>query len=106
MKNLLKQKINSTISISESEMEMILSAFKCIEINEGEILIKEGSVCNQYYFLEKGLLRFIYNNEGKENTSWVIFEGIFFTEIISLKTKQKNLWVKPGQEKWMNAQSQ
>ena len=94
MKNLFKQNINSAISISATEMDIILSAFKAIEIKKGEILIKQGSLCEQYYFLEKGLLRFVYNNEGIDNTTWVIFEGIFFTEIISLKSKKEtNLYM-------------
>ncbi len=47
-------------------MELIQSAFKYIKINKGEILIEENTFYNQYYFLEKGLLRFVYHTKDIE----------------------------------------
>ncbi len=87
--DLFKQHIRSTISVSDADLDQILPAFNVIEIEEGESLIKENTFCNQYYFLEKGLLRFIYHAKDIEETSWVIFEGIFFTEIMSMKSKRR-----------------
>src|ERR1035437_4043472 len=86
--DLFKKSIQSTISVNKSEMGQILSASKQAKIAKGELVIEEGTFCNQYYFLEKGLLRFVYHAEGIEETSWVIFEGTFFTEIVSLKSKE------------------
>lgn len=84
---LFKQKISSLVCIGKSEEEAILSAFNCSKIAKGDTLIKQGSFCNHYYFLEKGLLRFVYHISEKEETSWVLFEGTFFSELISLKTR-------------------
>lgn len=33
-----------------------------------------------------GLLRFVYHTKNKEATTWVIFEGVFFSEMIALKS--------------------
>ena len=86
--DLFKQKIRSSIPVSKSELDHILSSFNYIKINKGEILIKENTFCHHYYFLEKGLLRFVYHTKDIEETSWVIFEGSFFTELISMKSKK------------------
>ncbi|HTA27991.1 MAG TPA: Crp/Fnr family transcriptional regulator [Bacteroidia bacterium] len=89
--DLFRQKINSTISVNSTEIEKILSSFETIKIEKGEILIQENTFCNHYYFLEKGLLRFVYHAKDIEETSWVIFEGTFFTETISMKSKKPTL---------------
>lgn len=89
--NLFKQKISSTISINSIEIDQILSAFKCSSVKKGKRLIKENTICNYYYFLEKGLLRFVYHSKEIEETSWVIFEGSFFTEMVSLKSKKPTI---------------
>jgi CRP-like cAMP-binding protein len=38
------------------------SALQKIELSKGSFLITEGKVCNQVYFLEKGCLRFAFEN--------------------------------------------
>src|SRR6185437_11137935 len=86
--DLFRQKILSTISVNASETNQILSSFNLIKINKGENLIEKSTVCNHYYFLEKGLLRFIYHSKDIEETSWIIVEGTFFTEIMSIKSKE------------------
>lgn len=86
--NVFKQNIRSIISVTDYEIGQILQAFNLIEVHKGENLLDLNTFCNHYYFLEKGLLRLVYHAKDKEETSWVIFEGIFFTEIISLKSKK------------------
>jgi len=72
-------------------MDQILSAFDLKVVKKGENLIKENSFCTQYYFLEKGLLRFVYHTKDIQETSWVLFEGTFFTEMVSLKSKKPTM---------------
>jgi signal-transduction protein with cAMP-binding, CBS, and nucleotidyltransferase domain len=89
---IFKQSLESFISVSQSEMDLIISSFDCRKIKIGERIIEKNTFCNNYFFLEKGLLRFVYHDKDIEATSWVIFEGTFFTEIISLKSgKQTNM---------------
>ncbi len=85
---LFTQSIRSLISVTETEINRISEAFRYIEITKGQHLLKENTICKEYYFLESGLLRLVYNIDNKEETSWVISEGTFFTEIISLKSKK------------------
>jgi CRP-like cAMP-binding protein len=88
IKNLFKQTIESSISVDKAAMDLILSSFKKNKISKHGLLVKENSFVNHYYFLEKGLVRLVYHTTNSEVTSWVVFEGSFFTEIISLKSKQ------------------
>jgi signal-transduction protein with cAMP-binding, CBS, and nucleotidyltransferase domain len=86
--DLFNQNIRSIISVTDDDIDQISQAFHLIEINKGENLLNVNTLCNHYYFLEKGLLRLVYYAKDKEETSWVIVEGVFFTEIISLKSKK------------------
>jgi signal-transduction protein with cAMP-binding, CBS, and nucleotidyltransferase domain len=88
--DLFKQNIRSIISVTDNEIHEILSAFAIIEIKKGDHLIKENTFCKYYYFLEKGSLRIVYHLKDISETPWVIFEGSFFTEMISMKSKKRS----------------
>lgn len=83
---LFQQKISSLIKPSKTQMNQILSAFTIIEADKGNKIIEQNTFCNHYFFLEEGLLRFVYHTKNKEATSWVLFEGVFFSEMISMKS--------------------
>jgi signal-transduction protein with cAMP-binding, CBS, and nucleotidyltransferase domain len=87
--DLFKQNIRSMVSVTDTEIHEILSAFTLVEIKKGETLFKENTLCNHYYFLERGLLRLVYHFKDIAVTPWVIFEGLFFTEIVSMKSKKR-----------------
>src|SRR5665213_484463 len=86
--DLFKQNISSITPVTDHDIDQIFQAFNVIEINKGDNLLNVNTICKQYYFLEKGLLRLVYCTKDKEETSWVIVEGVFFTEIVSLKSKK------------------
>lgn len=87
--DLFKKNIRSIISLTDSELDLVISSFEIVEAAKGETLIKENTFCTNYYFLEKGLLRFVYHAKDIEETSWVIVEGNFFTEIVSMRSKTR-----------------
>ncbi|HEV2482054.1 MAG TPA: Crp/Fnr family transcriptional regulator [Puia sp.] len=84
--DLFTQKISSKITLTKRQLDKISAAFISMEVDKGQQLIKQNAFCHHYYFLEKGLLRFVYHTKNKEATSWVVFEGIFFSEMIALKS--------------------
>ncbi|MFK8302904.1 Crp/Fnr family transcriptional regulator [Capnocytophaga stomatis] len=58
--------------------------FSLKSLTKSEVLLKMGSVCKHYYFVNQGVLKIYYFNDlGEERTSWVAFEGYFFTELES-----------------------
>ncbi len=74
----LQNYINTIVSFPEKEMQIIRGAFKKITLKKGHVLLQEGAICKQLYFLEKGLARSYYaNDKGKEITVWFFKENSF-----------------------------
>ncbi|MBV5282828.1 MAG: Crp/Fnr family transcriptional regulator [Paludibacter sp.] len=64
------------------------------KVKKGDILVSEGKVCNQLFFIRKGFLRRFHYQNGKEITSWFGFENDFATSIysfVSQKTGYENI---------------
>jgi len=53
-----------------------------------EILISEGKVCNQLFFIKKGFLRGFHYQNGKEITAWFGFENDFATSSYSFVSQK------------------
>ena len=72
--------------LSENEFAQIEPFIKTKTVSKGEFLLKEGSICSHFFFVEQGLLRFYaLNEEGKENIlqfateNWIVSDrGSFF----------------------------
>jgi CRP-like cAMP-binding protein len=68
------------------------SAFSAIlvrmELKKGEILLKSERVCNQMYYIEKGLARTFYLKDGKDVTDWISTEKNFSVSILSFITRK------------------
>ena len=58
------------------------------EAQKGEVLVKEGSVCNYLYFVESGLTRTYYYKEDRYVTDWISMEGMFACSIMSFISRQ------------------
>lgn len=74
------------------------------EFKKKEILVEAGKICNQLYFVEKGVARTFYYKNGKEITYWLAAEndfvgamGSFFSRTPSTKHVETledcTLWV-------------
>ncbi|MDO4230394.1 MAG: Crp/Fnr family transcriptional regulator [Capnocytophaga sp.] len=77
-------------SVPDSQVEISdLENFCTVKsLQKNEILLEMRAVCNYYYFVNQGALRFFYFDEkGEEHTSWVAFENYFFTELESYSQK-------------------
>lgn len=76
--------IKTIIGIDESDLNLVLSKCKKRTIPKGMLLLKKGQIAKQYFFIISGGLRFYYETDEKDNTTWVVFKNEFFTEISSL----------------------
>ena len=76
--------IKSKVSIIETDLETILSKFKKRVVSKGQFLLKKGQTAHQYYFIKSGGLRFSFGELDSRDTSWVVFQDEFFTEMSSL----------------------
>jgi CRP-like cAMP-binding protein len=60
----------SNASFTPDEMQAILDAFVPVEFKKDDFLFREGSVLNQYYFLERGFVRsYAIDYDGHEITT-------------------------------------
>jgi|SRR6056297_1362988 len=69
MGNNLAQYISKYVEITK-ELETILSELDLLkEFTKGTVLLKEGELCNECYFIIKGMIRSYYINEVEEITT-------------------------------------
>lgn len=81
----LQQYFKNRTVIDEPILAQICSHFTLQKTKRNQILLREGEICKDYYFVNKGCLRlFTYNSEGIETTRYFAFEGAFGTALPSL----------------------
>ncbi|MBC7912945.1 MAG: Crp/Fnr family transcriptional regulator [Pyrinomonadaceae bacterium] len=76
--------IKSKVAIEETDLQVILPKFKEQTVKKGKFVLKKGQIANQYFFVKSGGLRFSYGVYEIRDTSWIVFQDQFFTEISSL----------------------
>jgi len=92
----LVQLFTSSNLVSHKTADEIASLFLPKEIKKNEFLLKEGRICNEYYFLENGFIRaFAHDTQGNDVTtnfysgSQVVFEvNSFFNRVVSKENYQ------------------
>lgn len=61
--------------MSKPLIEHLEGILKHIEVPKKGYLLKEGKVCENVWFIEKGLARCYYTKDGEEISSWFMKEG-------------------------------
>jgi CRP-like cAMP-binding protein len=56
---------------------------KRLQLPKGHLLVKQDTVCNYIYYVEKGLCRTFYYKDGKDVTDWISTERTFSCSIVS-----------------------
>jgi CRP-like cAMP-binding protein len=69
--------------LPENDWETIMQAFIRREFHKNEMILEEGKVCRNFYFLENGLLRYFYNIDGNEVVKTFTFPPFCFTSEVS-----------------------
>ncbi|MEB2778735.1 cyclic nucleotide-binding domain-containing protein [Algoriphagus sp. D3-2-R+10] len=78
--------------IENTEWDNFKHLFKRQEIPAKTILLNEGEIAKQAFYIEKGCLRVCSNNEGKDITFQFFFEGESVSSIESFRTNQPSLF--------------
>lgn len=74
------------------EWTKYLHLFKRQEVAPRTVLLKEGEVAKNLYYIEKGSLRLCFNKDGKDITFQFFFEGEVVSSIESFRTNQPGLY--------------
>lgn len=83
MKESLQQGINKISTLSEESNQAFLDAWKHWKTPKDFFLLKENTVSDYIYFIEKGVARIYYYKNGKEITEWIALDEQFFLSITS-----------------------
>jgi CRP-like cAMP-binding protein len=79
--------IKSHVELNETELEIILSNFKEKKIKKDRYILKEGKIAADYFYIVAGGFRIYYQHNNKQMTAWVALEGVFFTDLASMKNQ-------------------
>ncbi len=71
----LAEALTQLYPISDITKEAILQALKPCIYSKGLLVLTPGQRSEYLYFIEKGLMRGYYMEEGKEITTWIVAEG-------------------------------
>ncbi len=75
--------IKELSSGTEEEIQEIFDSLKKSEFEKDEFLLREGSICNQYFFVESGSIRLFYVKDDIDYTVWIGTMGEVFTNLES-----------------------
>lgn len=79
------QKIYQSAKMTTAEKETVINSFERVEFKKGDFLLKEGHTANEYFCLERGLIRsFVYNYKGDDITTNFFGENDIVVEASSL----------------------
>ena len=82
----LEEQISKYSNFTNKEYLIIKSYFKNKMLKKGEILHSTNTICDKYYFIETGLIRYFIINNGEEITGGFFFEGEGYTDSNSFIT--------------------
>jgi CRP/FNR family transcriptional regulator, anaerobic regulatory protein len=75
--------IETIYPVSNELREDLIKSISIEQHRKKTLLLREGEVFKKMYFIEKGLARAYYFDEGKEVTSWFMKEGDFVISVHS-----------------------
>ncbi len=75
-------------TMEESDWEVLSSRFTYRQLKKGDFLTRSGETCRQVSFLNKGLIRFFYDVDGKEISTGFVTENDYVAEYASFLLQQ------------------
>jgi CRP-like cAMP-binding protein len=83
-KNNLIQFVQNSLPMSPARAGQVVMKFNSRKIAKSEYLLKEGAVCNESHFIEKGIMRsYTYDLEGNEVTTAFYSKNMFTSDFLS-----------------------
>jgi len=79
----LQNAITAISPLSAESMDAFHQSWKHWSVKKDHLLLKENTVSDYIYFIEKGVTRIYYYKNGKEITEWIALDGQFFLSITS-----------------------
>jgi len=87
MLEILFQKVNEKIALTEEEKQVCKSFFTPKKLRKRQYILQEGDVCKYLTFVEKGMLRsYTIDEKGNEHIIQFAFEGWWVSDQFSFLT--------------------
>lgn len=83
---LLYKKITNLTEIAQSSLDKLFEATSKRQLSKDEIILKQGQICKNIVFVEKGYLRTIIDKHGININTDFTFENNFTTNLKSLRS--------------------
>lgn len=91
----MKSVFQSIHVLPQNELDQLDDLISFRKLKKGEVLLKENQVCNEIYFIKKGILRsYFFNHQGDEITNCFAFENEFmasFSSFITQNASEENI---------------
>ena len=92
MTDKLKIVLKLFADFSEQELDKISGCFKSKTVSKGSILLHEGSICKDFYFIDKGCIRtFFIDKNGTDKTRYVMLDNHIGTALTSFITQKPSV---------------
>jgi CRP-like cAMP-binding protein len=75
------EQISHLIELSEEAKMFVESKMIRKSFSKGEVFIKSGEVCKEFFFLTNGLVRAYFDHDNKHITTWVCAENSLVTSV-------------------------
>ena len=80
--------ISSLARLTSLGKQALADRLQYFEFAKGHVLVKQETVCNYLYFIERGLTRTFYVTDGRDITDWISSENTFAVSILSFLTRK------------------
>lgn len=92
----MTNKLNTLLKIfadfTDSELDYIFTFFKPKTTKKNSILLHEGNICKEFYFIDKGCFRtYFIDKNGNEKTRYVVLDNQVGTALKSFITQKPSI---------------
>lgn len=92
MKEKLKTVLKMFADFDEHELDKISDCFKPKSVKKNEILLHEGNICKEFYFINTGSIRtFFIDINGHEKTRYVMLDNYIGTALTSFIAQKPSI---------------
>jgi CRP-like cAMP-binding protein len=87
----LKYYLKLNTNLDDNQIDKIADSFKLKTFKKNTILLSEGEICKELYFVHSGCIRtYFITKQGHEKTRYVAFNGSIATSISSFISQQQS----------------
>lgn len=84
MHHVLEAHIRKRLGDNTTHLDLVMEHFKPLSIKRNELLVTEGEICRNVYFIASGCLQvFVRDENGEEKTRDIVTEDNWCSELIS-----------------------